>query len=213
MRVAEIIGLPGAGKTTVVERAGSRLGIPVLRKPSAMISGRGLLGRMLATARCPIVSLNLYGLVVFRRNLALEHLRNVFSLQKRYLSVYTRLAASPMLVDEGVIHGVFSATFGTRSTSLSRFFLRRVVRRLVQQGARFYFLDVDKEACARRFEQRTSGSRFSIGVSEQNRQFFLNDCSYREMVDVLRSHVPDAFVERRSSEEMVEKLISDFSER
>jgi thymidylate kinase len=209
VHIAEIIGLPGAGKTTVVSLVASRVAVAILRHPSVEIQGRGVIGRLLMTAKCPLASAYFYGFVCFRRRLRLQHVLNVFSLQKRFVAVYCRSGGSSLLVDEGVVHGMFSAAFGSSSTAISRFFLRRIVRSLVRKEARFYFLDVDKETSAQRFLGRRSNSRFSADMTEENRDTFFDDDPYQELITVIRTVAPEKLVERSSLESMVEVLVTE----
>jgi len=189
MTVFELIGRPGAGKTTLARLVSDRKLLPVLDRPVVEFPYRGVLGRFISFVRAPRFSGWLYVLVLSRRGVRLDHIRRAFAVQRRYLGFYGSPPQESSLIDEGVVHSLFSALVGTRASWLSSRALRRILRILVDNRAIFLFLDTDVDKCIGRIQHRSTGGRFSSRGDNQLISLIGKD-PYAEMIDAIQETAP-----------------------
>ena len=185
-RTIEIVGWPGAGKSHLVRRIAEDYDVSI-HAGEVEISGlAGLTGRLAACMRAPLMSVLLYALILTRRKVQFDNIRRAYAAQRRYLALYLNQRANLLVVDEGVAHAVFSSIVRTKTSRLSRFFMRSLWSHMADKGAVFYLLNTPKALCLERVRKRGGSSRFSkLNYSSLTEQTFEEDL-YGEIVEQIR---------------------------
>jgi hypothetical protein len=185
--LTELLGLPGAGKSTLereIAAWGTVATIGYWRDP---LPRHGVPMTLEFFLRAPLFSAAAYLTVVTRRGVTAVHLRQVTSIQRRHFLV-KKMKGTPTVLDEGPVHSLFQALYGTDETALSRLWLRLVLGLLSRQIGSYFYLDTPKERCIDNFRQtgRTS-LRFNANSSEQLIDEFRRDRTYEQLLSGLRS--------------------------
>ena len=183
--VIELLGPPGAGKTSVLHEVislGEWGAVADPLRPRKV----GVLGRLRMLWSSPVVGGLSYLVVTTRRDAGLSNLSRVYLVQRAHLLVRGSPAAGGLLMDEGPVHGLFVALYGTRGTWISRHFLRRLVAVLARGVTRYIYIDAPIEECVRNFTNRVADtSRFARSSSEDEIEAFRNDRTYAEILTCL----------------------------
>jgi hypothetical protein len=94
-----------------------------------------------------------------------------------------------MVIDDGPVHSLYAALFGTRRTFLSDRFLATTIGILSRLEDAFILIDENKQACIARFQTRpNSGSRFSMNATPGFIREFLADRTYSDIIAALCKH-------------------------
>jgi hypothetical protein len=124
-----------------------------------------------------------YLCVSTRRGVRADNLRRVFEIQARYLHLKSLPKGQQMVLDEGPVHAVFIALFGTGETKVSRFFLRFLAHRLSRSVRAYLCLEIPMTQIMTNLEQRDEPrSRFNRHMSEREKSGLLADRSYGEIL-------------------------------
>jgi hypothetical protein len=184
--VTELLGLPGAGKSTVAQTVADWGTVAVARQWRSTRPGNSLVAVLGACLRAPALSAVAYAAVAARRGVRPVHLRRVHSVQRRHIQV-KRLGAAPTVLDEGPVHALFVTLYGTHPTPVSRLLVRVVLRLLSRHVDRYLFLDTPVDRCVENFRRagRTS-ARFNADTPEHLVEAFRQDRTYEEVLDGLR---------------------------
>lgn len=188
----ELIGLPGSGKTATSVRATDDI-VREDTEQSEAVSGFGRRGgwriRISHIVRHPVVGVLAYLMVASRRGVRRRNLLRVLGVQnafRRLLSVRRQ----PAVVDEGPVHALYVAMFGTDESRASAVLLKSLLWVLARNVRAYLFLDVPAEACVTNFLSRDGISRFQRGSSDDLVAQFRADQTYSEIVAALRSVAP-----------------------
>ena len=185
----ELIGLPGSGKTTLAIHLANRNGISVFFMQDKKVKGRKIRGRIKAFHAAPIFSLLLYAAMLFRRKASQNNFRRLFSVQKKYIATKTLTNRSFInIIDEGPVHTVFSAFWGTKHSKISDFFLKATLRQCIDNDQCFILVEKTAIKCLESIAQRTfSVSRFHSKTCSSKLKEFGKDKTYEHIVKTLES--------------------------
>lgn len=208
--IIEIIGLPGSGKTkvaTVLERR-AQPGVMLIRGDAIEPKRSG--PSFVSLLPTPLFSGTLLLMVVFRRGKRKENFRKLLAVHERWQQLSkTRVPGTTAIVDEGPVHTLFGALFGTVATPVSNYFLKLVIRRLMKVENRFLFVDLPKSECIANFKNRTSPvSRFNHGTNDVLLKRFVADASYDDILLAISAINPGALVRCSSAQRAVDYLLS-----
>jgi hypothetical protein len=208
-QVFELIGEPGSGKTSVAKSVARTSVIVTL--PGGTISGTRATGRLRECLRRPVFALALYGCVVLRKGVRLSHLRKLYAVQKAAHAMEPLQSRKvSAIVDEGAIHTLYSALFGSVRTAASGLLLKLVMPILLRSVDVVVFLDTPRQQCVTNFSRRQNSSRFSGKSSRQLIQQFTADRTYDEIVDAVLACKPNAlmrFTSRRAATDFLRQAI------
>lgn len=185
--VTELLGRPGAGKSTLERKVAAWGRVGTVSYWRAPLPRHGMPMTLEFFFRAPVFSAAAYLAVATRRGVTRAHLRWVTSLQRRHVLV-RRMGGTPKVLDEGPVHSLFQALYGTDETAVSRPLLRIVLRLLSRQVGSYIYLDTPVERCIENFRQtgRTS-LRFNANSTTQFLNDFRRDRTYEQILDGLRS--------------------------
>lgn len=187
-KVIELIGHPGSGKSYVAKSLQSTANVEVSTNPGKVSFGYGLTGRILASGTAPFFSLTLHLSMICRRGVRAQNFRILHLVQKRYIALLRAPRSGvSVVVDDGPLHALYSALFGTRRTTLSDWFLGLTIRRLLKVQDTFVMISIEKDACVSNFRGRLNkGSRFNSASSEELVTKFLADTTYDDIIGAIR---------------------------
>lgn len=185
--VIEVIGRPGAGKTFMCQalvRSGWKL------DPRSGGAGRRWL-TPLTLLICPNVSLLLAAIAATRRPLAPWRFRGALRFIRKYDQIHRMRHRGLYVIDEGPVHTLIDVLFNSSSTAVSKWFMRRALRRVSRVLTLCIYLDVPNEDCvrnawARNEPQSWFHSKMSVEAARQLR----DDTTYDEIVDTLEAVAP-----------------------
>jgi hypothetical protein len=192
--VIEMLGLPGSGKSTVVHEL-TEGGIATMSTWNGLHPTRWPPVAVQLVLRAPLLSALTSLTVATRRRIGLVHLRRTLSVQRRHLIVKAQRSKGVLALDEGPVHALFIALYGTRSTVVSRWLLRVVLSLLARRVDRFVFLDVPRERCVENFRRPgRSSARFNEASSPATIREFMADRTYDEILHALGKVAGDRLV-------------------
>lgn len=192
--VTELLGLPGAGKSTVGSEVDAWPTVQTVSRWTGLHRWTRLPVTFEMTLRSPAMSAVTYLAAVTRRGVTAVHLRRVSSVQRRHLIV-KKLPRDTVVLDEGPVHALFVALYGTRETVLSRPLLRLALASLSRYVDRYLFLDIPKEQCIENFRRADRSSvRFNADSPDQAVEAFRRDETHRQIMDGLRRVAADKVV-------------------
>lgn len=208
--IVELIGLPGSGKTwaaTELARQGW-----VRLEPDGWRKG-GLWGRLYLMVRAPIVGLLAYTTVALRRPLSMARLSRVFQVQRAFLRRRSyQTLQDPVVADEGALHAIFIATFGSRTNRLARLAMRWLVGVLVRDLASCVHLDPGHERVSANLRSRDQQtSRFDRRSDEKLVESLFVDSAYRDLVVAIRHCAGSAYVRVPTSSDAVGWLARSYA--
>lgn len=200
--VIEILGLPGAGKSSA-ERSISLAGIvPTVSEWSGPSRWGWVPMSVQLFISSPIFSMTAYAMVLTRSGVRGITVRRILSVQRRHLILKLRPRGTQVL-DEGPLHALFVAMYGTQETVLSRWLLSRVVRQLARRVDHYVYIDESKEQCIANFRRpgRTS-ARFNADSSAKAVEEFRHDRTYDQILESVERVSPWKLVVVSSSAEV-----------
>ena len=192
-QVFELTGYPGAGKS----HAGGRLtdggAWAFMDGVSATDPRRRTVDRVLLSVRFPLETLCLYGLLLSRHGATGQTLRMAVTIQRRLAFIASlRSQADRVLLDEGVVHGLFSVLYGTRPGSLSRWFLDSLIGLVGTRLTGFVHLAVGRSDCLANLRSRAPGrSRFHAAMSSLEEAALQADAVYDELLASISRRWPE----------------------
>jgi hypothetical protein len=213
VKIVELIGLPGAGKTSTAERLRAVGRARVCIDPGSVLNARGAIGRISMFLKAPIFSSLMILCLGLRTGAVVDNYRRLLNVQMQYVVVRREYSKTDRLVvvDEGPMHSLFSCLFGTRTTLFSRFLLRLVVRQLMTCVDVFVLIDIEKESAVRRIRHRTHGaSRFNSSTDRATVFRFIDDVTYHELLRTISTVRPSALLSCSSASEAFDQIMSRF---
>lgn len=182
--IIELVGLPGSGKSTIAKRLKRQL--PRGRVVQGDTPGRWPLWfRLNFCFREPLVAVASYLMVLSVRGACWENVKRVGVFQAALFAAKrkARVARGAVVIDEGPVHCLAMALFGTESTWSSRCLLRLTIRLSFGEWVGLCVVNSQKQECLRRWQQRCAqDSRFDAEAPVQLREQFIRDNNYREVL-------------------------------
>ena len=188
--VIEILGLPGAGKSSA-ERAISSAGmLPTVSEWSGPARWGRIPMSMQLFMSSPMFSVTAYTMILTRSGRRSVSVRRILSVQRRHVILKKRPRETQVL-DEGPLHALFIALYGTHETVFSRWLLPRVVHQLARHVDHYIYIDESKERCIAHFRSpgRTS-ARFNAEASDAVVDEFRADRTYDQILEAVRRVSP-----------------------
>jgi hypothetical protein len=188
IRTFELIGRPGAGKTTIIDDL-SQLGVAAGTLPTMSFKGmRGLWGRVYMSLRYPLWSSLIYGAALSANGIEYEAMRKVLSVQRQIAELTKQSTIHLCLIDEGVIHRLSGILYGSQLNDYSVFFISQIIKRLADRGVGWIYLDKSAEQCVKNFRQRRTDGRFDAKIGQLQIEKFLNCNVYDTFVGLIQLH-------------------------
>lgn len=202
--IVELLGLPGAGKSTAIQRIEIETASSTQTEWSNAYNQSRLLPPTMALfLRAPWVHSVLYVLFIMRGASSGPELRRVASVTRRYLSAKAG-RTTPTFFDEGPLHALFVGLYGTRRRRGSDVLLRWAVRMLSASIDIFIWLDVPRGDCVANFlRPGRSSARFNETTSADEIQTFLHDRSYEAIVEALAQSTASKVIRLPTVDEVV----------
>jgi hypothetical protein len=206
--VTEVLGFPGAGKSTLIQSVGRLRQTRTVADWNGAIDASHLPTVVQLFFAAPSFAVPAYLAVILRRQVTLTNVRRVMSVQRRHLWLQRNSPTCDHLLDEGPVHALFVTMYGTESTALSHFFLRITLRLLARHVDSYLYIAAPRESCIERFMSpgRTS-FRFNDSASEEELATFLHDRCYEEIIAVLGRVAPTKLCIVDSSDQAREVLL------
>lgn len=192
--VIELLGLPGAGKSTLEREVANWGTLATVRQWRGGRSHHRVPATLDLLVRAPVLSIISYLAVATRRGATARNLRQIRSVQRRYIAA-KKLPRGPYVLDEGAVHALFLTLYGTRETAISSRLLHQVLALLSRNVKQYVYLDTSKDDCIENFRRpgRTS-ERFNPETSLSEVEQFRQDTTYQEILDGLRRVAPAKLV-------------------
>lgn len=190
----ELLGRPGSGKTTLLQGLPETVRTETLEGLCRSCPVRSAIERLVLAVRHPIWALLIYGVALGARRARVRALRNALSLQRRVAALDALPWDVSLVMDEGIVHGLFVTLDLSRPNAMSLFCVGKILELLVHEhNVVWIYVDVDAEECIRRFKKRsTASSRFDAETSPEKVDAFRTSKTY----DELRALIADGFPER-----------------
>ena len=182
----EVLGLPGSGKTTLVrEVARSAIATTTDWAGPVYRSRLPVAARLFLSA--PVFSATAYLLLLTRSHVTWVAVRRVLSVQRRLVLMRQPNGLRQRVLDEGPVHALYIALYGTSATRFSGVLLRAVLRTLASSVDHYVYMDTPKEQCISNF---ASPDRTSVRFNHQSGpaaiELFRRDSTYEEILGGLR---------------------------
>jgi hypothetical protein len=204
--LVELAGLPGSGKTAVARavsvqlRRGNidcaeetevkmhRLRLAGSRPSTTPSNARKVFKRMGSMVAAPRLTLACYRVVLNARPLSMDRLRRVdelLSLNRLYEALQRERKHRVIVLDEGVVHQIFSLIFGTMANCCDRA-ITDVFRRVYQNSnSLVIYFDADPRLCLERFSGRDRGGRFHRDTAPSLKEHFTQSSHYPRIIECL----------------------------
>lgn len=158
----EIVGHPGSGKSFFCLQTGpldKRGGEVECVDPRGVWQRGGLWGRLLLSCRWPRLTSFIFLTALSAKGCRLSHLRSAYSVQRRFHGISASVCScrhrdGVKVFDEGPLHGIYVALYGTQMTHVSRFFLGKVVGLSIGQLDGVVHLRASRQQCTAALRSR-----------------------------------------------------------
>ncbi|GEM_PF-3810625 len=208
----ELIGLPGSGKTFIVENFLEKEGFLVLKKPYGFNTKSGVFGFFYGFIKAPYFSFILLLFLIFRKNIGSVNMKYFHIAQQRFLGLKknNNKINKTILIDEGLLHAIYSMMFGTKKSKVSGFFLNHLVKIASKTICIYIFINTDKNTCIEHFKERDTASRFNFRSNDELIKDFEKDNSYNEIITALNNKTKDKLVIVKNTTEAIDYIDSEY---
>ena len=115
-----------------------------------------------------------------------------------------------ILIDEGLLHAIYSMMFGTKKSKVSGFFLNHLVKIASKTICIYIFINTDKNTCIEHFKERDTASRFNFRSNDELIKDFEKDNSYNEIITALNNKTKDKLVIVKNTTEAIDYIDSEY---
>jgi hypothetical protein len=95
------------------------------------------------------------------------------------------------IIDEGVIHSLFSFLYGKKINFSTRAALYLIIKVLNKHNIRYLFYDVEKDQCVSNFKNRSGNSRFNNQLNAIGINDFYRDTTYDTILSFIKKSGED----------------------